>query len=52
MLAFSIDPGSFKALTHSNFKAFWGMGRAVFRTMKEEKTKPEAESTASKLPSQ
>jgi hypothetical protein len=52
MLAFSIDPDSFKALTHSNFKAFWGMGRAVFRILKGEKKKPEAESTASKPPSQ
>jgi hypothetical protein len=25
-LAFSIDPDSFKALTRSKFKAFWGMG--------------------------
>jgi hypothetical protein len=26
MLAFSIDPDSFKALTRSNFKAFWRLG--------------------------
>ena len=26
-LALSIDPNSFKALTRSNFKAFWGLGR-------------------------
>jgi hypothetical protein len=25
-LAFSTDPDSFKALTKSNFKAFWGLG--------------------------
>jgi hypothetical protein len=36
-LAFSIDLDSFKALTRCNFKAFCGMGRAVFRTLKEEK---------------
>jgi len=24
-LALSIDPNSFKALTRSNFKAFWGL---------------------------
>jgi hypothetical protein len=51
-LTFSIDPDSFKALTLSSFKAFWGMGRIVFRTLKEEKKKPEAESTASEPPSQ
>jgi hypothetical protein len=51
-LAFSIDPDSFKALTRSNFKAFWGMGRVAFRTLKKEKKKPEAESTVSKPPSQ
>jgi hypothetical protein len=51
-LAFSVDPDSYKALTHSNFKAFWGMGRVVSRTLKEEKKKPEAETTASKPPSQ
>jgi hypothetical protein len=51
-LAFCIDPDSFKALTRSNFKAFWGMGRVIFLTVKDEKKKPEAESTASKPPSQ
>jgi hypothetical protein len=51
MLAFSIDPDSFTALTHSNFKAFWGMGTVAFQTL-EEKKKPEAESTASKPLSQ
>jgi hypothetical protein len=29
MLAFSIDPGFFKALTKSNFKAFWELGRLI-----------------------
>jgi hypothetical protein len=51
-LAFSIDPDSFKALTRSNFKTFWGIGRVVFRTLKEEKKKPEAESIASEPPPQ
>jgi hypothetical protein len=51
-LTFSIDPDSFKALTCSNFKAFWGMGTVIFQTLKDEKKKPEAESTASKPPSQ
>ena len=46
-LALSIDPNSFKALTQSNFKAFWGLGRVIFRTLKDEKRKPEDESTAS-----
>jgi hypothetical protein len=30
-LAFCIDPGFVKALTKSNFKAFWGLGRVLFR---------------------
>jgi hypothetical protein len=38
-LAFSIDPDSFKALARSNFKAFCGLGRIIFRTLKDEKTK-------------
>jgi hypothetical protein len=52
MLALSIDSNSFKALTKSNFKAFWGLGRITFRTLKEEKRKPENDSTASKSSSQ
>jgi hypothetical protein len=36
-LVFSIDPDSFKALTKSNFKAFWGLGRVIFRTLKDVK---------------
>jgi len=48
-LAFSIDPNSFKALTGSNFKAFWGLKRVIFRTLKDEQRKPEDESTASHL---
>jgi len=47
-LAFSIDPDSFKALAQSHFKAFWGLGRIIFRTLKEAKEDPEAESTLSK----
>jgi len=46
-LALSIDPNSFKALTRSHFKAFWGLGRVIFRTLKDENRKPEDESTAS-----
>jgi len=46
-LALSIDPNSFKGLTRSNFKTFWGLGRVIFRTLKDEKRKPEDESTAS-----
>jgi len=49
-LALSIDPDSFKALTLSNFKAFWGLVRVIFRALKDEKRKPEAESTARKPP--
>jgi hypothetical protein len=41
-LAFSIDPDSFKALAQSNFKALWGLGRIIFRTLKEAKKCPEA----------
>ena len=36
-LAFSIDSDSHKALARSNFKAFWGLGKNIFRTLKEEK---------------
>jgi hypothetical protein len=36
-LAFSIDPNSFKALATTNVKAFWGLGRIIFRTLKDEK---------------
>ena len=48
-LAFSIDPGSFKALAKTNYKAFWELGRVIFRTLKDEKEtkkKPEDEGTA------
>jgi hypothetical protein len=47
-LAFSIDLDSLKALAKSQFKAFWGLGRIIFRTLKEAKKDPEAESTSSK----
>ena len=43
---------SFKTLTRSNLKAFWGLGTVIFWTLKDETRKPEAESTASKPPSQ
>jgi hypothetical protein len=33
-LAFCIEPDSFKALAKSNFKAFWGLGKVIFRTLK------------------
>ena len=36
-LAFSIDSDSHKALTRSNFKAFWGLERIIFWTLKEVK---------------
>jgi hypothetical protein len=51
-LALSIDPDSFKALTRSNFKAFWGLGRIIFHTLKDDKRDQEAESTTSKPPPQ
>jgi hypothetical protein len=47
-LAFSIDPDSLKALAKSNYKAFWGLGRIYFGTLKEIKKQPEAESTTDK----
>jgi hypothetical protein len=47
-LAFSIDLESSKALAKSHFKAFWGLGRIIFRPLKETKKAPEAESTSSK----
>jgi hypothetical protein len=49
-LALSIDPDSFKTLTRSNFKAFWGLVRIIFRTLKDDKRDPEAENTTSKPP--
>jgi hypothetical protein len=54
-LAFSIDPESHKALANSNFKAFWGLGRIIFRTLKEEKEekkRPKNEGSSSKSSSQ
>ena len=47
MLVLSVDPNSFKALTRSNFKAFWRLERVIFWILKDEKRKPEDESTAS-----
>ena len=47
ILALSIDPNSFKAPTRSNLKAFWGLVRVIFRTLKDEKRKSEDDSTAS-----
>jgi hypothetical protein len=40
------------AQTRLNFTAFWGLERVIFRTLKDEKRKPEAESIASKPPPQ
>jgi hypothetical protein len=51
-LAFSIDPDSLKALARSNYKAFWGLGRINFWTLKDVKKQPEAENTIDKLSSQ
>jgi hypothetical protein len=48
MLALSIDSHSFKALDGVNFKAFWGMGRVIFRTLKDDKKNPSDESAADK----
>ena len=45
-LVFSNDPDSFKAPTKLNFKAFWGLRRVIFQTLKDEKKKPEAEGIA------
>jgi hypothetical protein len=49
-LALSIDPDSFKALTVSNFKAFWGFGRVSFHILKDDKINPQTESTVRKSP--
>jgi hypothetical protein len=37
-----------QAKSHENYKAFWGLGRINFRTLKEIKKQPEAESTTDK----
>jgi hypothetical protein len=47
-LALSIDPDSFKDFTRVNFKAFWGLPRIIFQTLKDEKGEPKAENTTSK----
>jgi hypothetical protein len=47
-LALSIDPDSFKALARLNLKALWGLGRIIFRTLKDKKGEPKAENTTSK----
>jgi hypothetical protein len=47
-LALSIEPDSFKALARLNFKAFWGLGRITFRTLKDENGEPKSENTISK----
>jgi hypothetical protein len=45
----SIYPDSHKALANKNFKAFWGLGRIFFRTLKEDKKQQEDASTSSKF---
>jgi hypothetical protein len=45
-LALSIDSGSYKTLADASFKAFWGMGRVVFRTLKDDKQNPCDQSAA------
>jgi hypothetical protein len=45
-LAFSINPDSFDTLVKSNHKAFWGLGRITFRTLKEAKKQPIDESSS------
>jgi hypothetical protein len=47
-LALSIDSDSFKALAGMNLKAFWGMGRVIFRTLNDDKKNPSDESAAGK----
>jgi hypothetical protein len=47
-LALSIDPDSFKTLARVNFKAFWGLGRIIFRALKDEKIEPKTENTTGK----
>jgi hypothetical protein len=44
-LALSIDHDSFKTLARVNLKVFWGLGRIIFRTLKDEKKKPKTENT-------
>jgi hypothetical protein len=48
MLAFPMYRDCFKALAKSHFKAFWGLGRIIFVTLKETKKDPEAENSSSK----
>jgi hypothetical protein len=54
-LAFSIDSDSYQVLVKTNFKAFWGLERFKFRTLKDEeeiKEKPVDEGAAGKSSSQ
>jgi hypothetical protein len=51
-LALCIDPDSFKVLAWLNFKAFWGLGRIIFRTLKDEKGDLKDENITSKSTSQ
>jgi hypothetical protein len=47
-LALSIDPDSFETLARVNFKAFWGLGRIIFQTLKDEKIEPKTKNTTGK----
>ena len=51
-LALSIDPDSYTALARLNFKAFWGLGRIIFRTLKDGKGEPKDEDNTNKSASQ
>jgi hypothetical protein len=52
MLTLSIDPDSLKTLARVNFKAFWGLGRIIFRTLKDERIEPKSENNTGKPASQ
>jgi hypothetical protein len=51
-LALTIDPDAFKAFARLNFKTFWGLGRIIFRTLKDEKGERKDEKITSKSTSQ
>jgi hypothetical protein len=47
-----IDPDSFKALARLKFKAFWGLGRIIFRNLKDENGEPKDGNTTCNSTSQ
>jgi hypothetical protein len=51
-LDLSIEPDSFKTLARMNFKVFWGLGRIIFRALKNEKGEPKDENITTKSTSQ